>query len=109
MKDVNSDIFLIVDGSSVHTAKEVKEFVASTQGRLQLFFLPPYSPELNPDEWVWKIVKHDRIGRPGIMSKDDIKAVAVGAFRHLQKIPRKVRGFFPIRSLLTYSNNSGTT
>lgn len=94
MKDADSDIFLVVDGSSVHTAKEVKEFVTSTQGKLQLFFLPPYSPELNPDEWVWKNVKHDKIGRSGIWSKDDLKAVAVGALRHLQKAPGTVRGFF---------------
>jgi hypothetical protein len=38
----------------------VKEFVASTDGRLRLFVLPAYSPQLNPDEWVWKNVKYDR-------------------------------------------------
>jgi transposase len=30
----------------------VKRFVQSTEGKLRLFFLPPYSPDLNPDEWV---------------------------------------------------------
>ncbi len=93
-KDSGRDIFLIVDGSSVHTAKQVKEFVVSTQGKLQLYFLPPYSPDLNPDEWVWKNVKHDTIGRSAVRGKDDLKAVAVGALRHLQKVPGKVRGFF---------------
>jgi hypothetical protein len=34
--------------------------------RLRLCFLPRYAPELNPDEWVWKHVKHDRIGRAGV-------------------------------------------
>jgi transposase len=38
--------------------------VASLNGRLKLFFLPGYSPELNPDEWVWKNVKHDQVGPP---------------------------------------------
>lgn len=94
MKDARSDIFLIVDGSSVHTAKEVKEFVASAEGKIQLYFLPPYSPDLNPDEWVWKNVKHDAIGRSAVRGKDDLKAVAVGALRHLQKMPGKVRRFF---------------
>jgi transposase len=47
----------------VHKAKIVNEYVASAHGRLELFFLPPYSPELNPDEWVNKNVKHDRIAR----------------------------------------------
>ena len=39
-------------------------------------------------------MKHDKIGRSGIWSKDDLKAVAVGALRHLQKAPGTVRGFF---------------
>ena len=46
-------VFLIVDQHSSHRAKVVQAFVASTDGRLELFFLPPYSPELNPDELVW--------------------------------------------------------
>jgi transposase len=88
-------IFLIVDRGPVHTARETREFVESAQGRLRLFFLPSYSPELNPDEWVWKNVKHDRIGRSAVLrGKDDLKAVAPGALRHLQKTPAKVRAFF---------------
>jgi transposase len=94
LKDTDSDIFLIVDGSPVHTARETREFVESTQGKLSLVFLPGYSPELNPDEWVWKNVKHDTIGRSAVRGLDDLKAVAVGSLRHLQKTPGKVRGFF---------------
>jgi transposase len=94
LNDIQTPIFLIVDGSSVHTAKAVKEFVARTEGRLSLYFLPPYSPELNPDEWVWKNVKHDRIGRSAVHSKDDLKSLALGALRRLQKLPGVVRGFF---------------
>ena len=61
--DFDTPIFLVVDGSSVHKANIVKQYIASTEGKLELFFLPPYSPELNPDEWVNKNVKHDRIAR----------------------------------------------
>ena len=65
LHDVDTPVFMVVDGSSVHKAKIVKEYVDSTNGRLELFFLPPYSPELNPDEWVNKNVKHDRIALHG--------------------------------------------
>jgi transposase len=41
---------LIIDGHPVHRSRAVKEFAASTKGKLRLFFVPPYSPELNPDE-----------------------------------------------------------
>lgn len=56
-------IFLIADDHPAHKAKNVKRFVDSTHGRLRLFFLPPYSPDLNPDELVWNHVKKHRVGR----------------------------------------------
>ena len=94
LHDTDGPVYLIVDGHPTHRAKAVKEFVASTRGRLKLFLLPGYSPELNPDEWVWKNVKHDKIARRGVTSKDDLKAKAIGALRRLQKLPHLVRGFF---------------
>jgi transposase len=94
LADADSKIFLIVDRSRVHTAKETKDFVDSTEGRLQLFFLPPYSPDLNPDEWVWNNVKNDRIGRASVRSLDELKNVAESALRRLQKTPRIILGFF---------------
>jgi hypothetical protein len=45
-------IFLIVDGHPVHKSKMVKKFVESVEGKLQLFLLPAYSPDLNSDESV---------------------------------------------------------
>ena len=92
--DFGTPVFLVVDGSSVHRAKIVKDYVASTQGQLELFFLPPYSPELNPDEWVNKNVKHDRIARAVPLTRDELKAVAVNALERLKKCPGIVRGFF---------------
>lgn len=92
---VQGKVFLIVDGHPVHKAKKVKKFVENeTDERLKIFFLPPYSPDLNPDEWVWNNVKNDRAGRGVIMSKDDLRAKAVSALRRLQKLPDVVRGFF---------------
>jgi transposase len=79
---------------SAHRATATNEFTDSTQGRLKLFFLPGYSPELNPDEWIWKNVKHDRTGKTGITSKQHLKSKAAGALQRLQKRPRLVRAFF---------------
>jgi transposase len=78
----------------VHTAKAVKEFVKNAEGRLELFFLPPYSPDLNPDEWVNKNVKRDKIARAVPLTRDDLKAVAVQALKRLKERPEIVRGFF---------------
>ena len=94
LDSVPGKVFLIVDGHPVHKAKKVSEFVREkADGRLSIFFLPPYSPELNPDEWVWNNVKNDRIGRSVIMSASDLKVKAIGALRRLQKLPGIVRGF----------------
>ena len=94
LHDEPDPVFLILDGHPVHRSKAVREFVEATDGRLRLFFLPPYSPELNPDEWVWKNVKHDRIGKAGIRSADDLRNKAERALRRLQRLPGLVCAFF---------------
>ena len=92
--DTPGPVFLIVDGHPVHRSKAVTTFAESTDRRLQLFFLPPYSPELNPDEWVWKNVKHDRIGKAGVRSAEDLRHKAENALCRLQRLPDLVRAFF---------------
>lgn len=87
-------IFLIVDGHPVHRAAAVKKFVTSLEGRLRLFFLPPYSPELNPDEHVWNDLKNNGVGPTVILSPDDLKSKVLGHLRSLQKTPEKIRSFF---------------
>jgi transposase len=74
LDSVPGKVFLIVDGHPVHKDKKVSEFVREkADGRLRIFFLPPYSPDFNPDEWAWNNVKNARIGCGVIMSKDDLK------------------------------------
>ena len=94
IKNAKRPIFLIVDGHPTHRAKLTQEFVRSTDGKLRLFFLPPYSPELNPDELVWRDVKAHTIGRHAIESHRHLRDLALSALRRLQKTPGKIRGFF---------------
>ena len=94
LHDAPGPVYLVVDGHPAHRATATKKFAAATAGRLKLCFLPGYSPELNPDERVWKNVKHDRIAKAGITSKRDLKAKAAGALRRLQKRPGLIRAFF---------------
>lgn len=87
-------IFLIVDGHPSHRSKMTKAYVESLQGILRLFFLPPYSPELNPDELVWNDVKNHGVGRTLIHAPADLMRAVVGRLRYLQKTPAMVRSFF---------------
>jgi transposase len=50
-------IFLIVDGHPAHKAKMIRSFVEENADAIELFFLPPYAPELNPDELAWAHLK----------------------------------------------------
>ena len=86
-------VFVVVDGHPTHKARLVKDFVESTHGRLRLFFLPPYSPHLNPDEQVWAHVKRD-VSKRAVESFEQMKALAMGALRRIQKTPELVRSFF---------------
>lgn len=87
-------VFLIVDGHPTHKAKIVREYIESTKGKLRLFILPPYSPELNPDELVWNNLKSHRVGRKMITGPDDLKKKIISSLRSLQKMPQKIKGFF---------------
>jgi transposase len=87
-------IFLIVDGHPSHRSKKVQTFLKAVSNKLSLFFLPPYSPELNPDEFVWNDVKNNGVGRSFIAQKQDLKTAVVSRLRFLQKNPAHVRSFF---------------
>ena len=92
-------IFLIVDRGPAHRAKKTKAFVESLGGKLRLFFLPPYSPDRNPDELVWKHLKADTIGRMVVTDRADFKTKVVSSLRSLQRKPEKICSFFQKPSL----------
>lgn len=92
--DASGPVFLILDNLSVHKGQIVKDYVNSLDGRLKLFFLPGYSPELNPDEWVWKNVKHDHIEQAGVQRGSELFDIATRALERLQRLPETIRGFF---------------
>lgn len=87
-------IFLIVDGHPVHTSAAVQRFVAGTHGRLRLFFLPPYSPELNPDELVWNDLKPNAVGRNPLAGPAHLETEVRSHLRGLQRHQKNVRSFF---------------
>src|ERR1700722_1828544 len=93
------EIFLIVDRGPSHRAKKTTAFVEKLGGSLRLFYLPPYSPDRNPDELVWKHLKADTVGRMVVTSKEDFKSKVVSSMRCLQKNPGKICSFFRKPSL----------
>jgi transposase len=92
--DVEGKIFLIADRARYHTSNETTTWLKEHEDRIEMFFLPPYSPDLNPDEWVWKNVKHDAIYRVVPQHPGHLFQIASQALHALWKAPEKIRGFF---------------
>jgi transposase len=84
-------VFLIVDGHPTHKAAMVRNFVEKRGAKIRFFLLPPYSPELNPDELVWNDLKNNHLGREAIVCAEQLKAEVIGFLRYLQKTPNRIR------------------
>ena len=87
-------IFLILDNLRVHKAQKVAAWVEANASRIQIFFLPPYSPELNPDEYLNGDFK--RGVYTGVPPRDaaELRRQALSQLRSIQKSPNRVRAYF---------------
>lgn len=92
--DFKGKVFLVVDNVSYHKSKEVKAWAAERADRIELFYLPGYSPDLNPDEWVWKNIKNDSVARIVPNRPGQLFEIAEKALRMLRNAPEKIRSFF---------------
>jgi len=59
-KHHNQPIYIILDNARPHRAKDVQTVVVAPQSRIRLLFLPPYSPDLNPAENIWRQLRKER-------------------------------------------------
>jgi len=94
MHDHNQPVFLIWDGLPAHRSGKVKTLIESFEGRLKVFTLPSYSPELNPTEQVWNHAKTHGIGRKVAFGPDQLKTAVLGRLRKLQNLPGIICSFF---------------
>lgn len=93
-------LFLIVDGHPVHRAAAVRRWLDANRDRLRLFFLPAYSPELNPDEYLNQDVKSNAVGRRRAGNADELLANVRSYLRSTQGQPELVARYFhaePVR------------
>lgn len=93
-RDQTRRIFLILDNLRVHKARVVTDWVARHATQIQLFFLPPYSPELNPDEYLNGDLKQGV--HTGIPPRDaaELKRQTLAQLRRIQRSPCRVRAYF---------------
>lgn len=93
-------IFLIVDGHPVHRSAAARDWLRANRHRIRMFFLPGYSPELNPDEYLNNDVKTNAVGRQRPASKPELIANLEDYLRDTQRRPSIVKRYFqpePVR------------
>jgi transposase len=92
-------VFLVVDGHPAHKANIVKQYVQSLKGRLELHFLPPYAPDLNPDEFVWSHMKSNGVSKKPLKKNESLRERVEHDITHLQQNRKLVRSFFCAESV----------
>jgi transposase len=94
IKDSDKKVFLILDNLKVHHSNMVTDWLKEHERQIEVFHLPAYSPELNPDEYLngdLKVGVHS--GVPA-RTKEQLKRKAISHLRKLQKLPGRVIKYF---------------
>jgi transposase len=94
VKDAGRKVFLILDNLKVHHSKPVKAWLAEHRDQIEVFHLPSYSPELNPDEYLNCDLKAGVHSGVPARSPGQLRTKAISHLRMLQKRPARVRRYF---------------
>jgi transposase len=94
IKGASRKIFLIVDNLRVHHAVKVSQWVAAHKDEIELFFLPPYAPEHNPDEYLNNDLKQLLKNLPRPDTQEELVHATSSVLRSLQRRPDRIRAYF---------------
>jgi transposase len=94
IKSQKGKIFLIVDNLPAHKTKMVQSWLEENQGRISIFYLPSYSPELNPDEYLNQDLKANITGKVSLESVEDLKKGVAKFMNRRKRNPGQVKKYF---------------
>jgi len=86
-------LVVVMDQAPCHTSMEVQEFIAS-QKRLHVFFLPPRSPEFNPDEEVWNYLKNQELKEHKAKTTKELKELTRNKLTGMARKKKLLKGVF---------------
>ena len=86
-------LVVVMDRATPHVSKKTQAFIAR-QKRLHVFYLPSYSPDWNPDEYVWNHLKHQELKGHQAKTKTELKVLARRKLRKMANNPPQLRGIF---------------
>ena len=87
-------VIVIVDNSPTHTAKAVHEFIKNNKSKIAVYYLPTYSPDLNPDEDVWRYLKNVKLKAHQARNKEEFKPLVLSKMQSIQRKPNVIKSFF---------------
>lgn len=94
IKNRKRPIFVIMDGHPVHRSKKVNAFVEQLGGRLEIHILPPYAPDLNPDELVWDYMRETGTARKPLKKGECLMERTMLDLELIKSDPALVKSFF---------------
>jgi transposase len=94
VRQIKRRIFLIIDGHPVHHALSIKNWMQKHTAQIALFYLPGYSPQLNPDEMLNQDVKSNAVGRRRAKNQKELLANTRSYLRSRQRQPHIVKNYF---------------
>lgn len=93
-REAGRKVFLILDNLRVHHSKKVQGWLEKYTDRVELFFLPAYAPEVNPDEYLNGDLKAQVHGGKPAKNRDELETRVRGAMMKLQNRPDRVKAYF---------------
>ena len=95
---------LVVDGHPAHKANAIKNYIATLGGKLELHFLPPYAPDLNPDEFVWNYMKNQGVSKKPLKKNESLLKRVEEDLRAIHQNKALVASFFLAESVVYASD-----
>jgi transposase len=90
-------IYFVTDGHPAHKTKKLTEWLSLNKKKIEVFFLPPYSPELNPQEYVNQDVKTNVIGKKRPINKTQMRANVEDFMNNRKNDKKQVQKYFHVR------------
>jgi transposase len=94
VRDTGKKVFVVMDNLRVHHCKPVKQWLSEHENELEAFYLPSYSPDLNPDERLNADLKQGIASRAPVRNKARLQEHATSHMQMLEKSPHRVKKYF---------------
>lgn len=91
LREIESFIYIFWDNITIHRSRKVKQFLFDSNNRMITRRIPPYSPELDPDEIVWNILKYQELPNFCPDNMEELKSTAIQTMNRLKSDPERLK------------------